>query len=273
MNTPMVSVVMPAYNVERYVGEAILSILDQTFRDFEFIIIDDGSTDGTGEIISHYAATDSRIVFMQNPVNIGLPKSINNSIKQVKGKYICRMDADDVSYPDRLEKQLTFMESNPDIVLSGGTMEVCNQDMKFICRRIYNLTDAEIRRKLFRYSPFCHPATIFRTEVARMVGGYDETIFPAEDYDLYLRLGRAGEFANLPDAILKMRVNPSGISYSNIRKSEIMTLYVRLKAVFEYGYSMTRADKIYFAGQLASMLFMPAKAKYWLFTWCRSVIR
>jgi len=266
-------VVMPAYNVVRYIADAIRSILDQTFRDFEFIIIDDGSTDGTGGIIRHYAVADSRIVHAQNEGNLGLPKSLNIGIELAKGKYICRMDADDISYPDRLEKQLAFMESNPDVVISGGTMEVCNRDMNSICRRIYNLTDAGVRRKLFRYNPFCHPSTIYRTEAAIMIGGYNEVTFPAEDYDLYFRLGRLGSFANLPDVIYKMRVNPSGISYSNIRKSEIMTLYVRLKAVFEYDYSMTRADKIYFAAQSASMLFMPAKAKYWLFTWCRSVIR
>ena len=273
MNRPMVSVVMPAYNVERYVEEAIQSILDQTFRDFEFIIIDDGSTDGTGDIIDRHAAADPRIVYVQNQSNLGQTKSMNKGIELARGKYICRMDADDISYPDRFEKQLAFMEENPDVVISGGIMEVCNRDMKLICRRIYNLTDVEIRRKLFRYSPFCHPSTIYRTEGAKTIGGYSEVIFPAEDYDFYFRLGRLGAFANLPDVIYKMRVNPSGISYSNIRKSEIMTLYVRLKAVFEYDYSMTGADKIYFAAQSASMLFMPAKAKYWLFTWCRSVIR
>ena len=273
MNEPIVSVVLPAFNEETYIADAIRSILDQTFRDFEFIIVDDGSTDGTGDIIEQYAASDARIVLVRNQENLGLPRSMNTALELARGRYICRMDADDVSYPDRLEKQLAFMESRPDVVIIGGTMEVCSLDMKVICKRIYNLSDAEIRRKLFRYSPFCHPGTFFHKEEARKVGGYNEKIFPAEDYDFYFRLGRVGDFANLPDTIIKMRVNPSGISYSNIRKSEVLTLYVRLKAVFEYGYSMTMADKIYFVAQLASMLVMPAKAKYWLFTWCRSVIR
>jgi glycosyltransferase involved in cell wall biosynthesis len=273
MNDPIISVVMPAFNMEAYIEDAIRSILEQTFRDFEFIIIDDGSMDGTGEIIKRYAATDARVIIVNNQGNLGLPRTMNSSIELARGKYICRMDADDFSYPDRLEKQLAFMEDHPDVVISGGTMEVCNREMKFLCKRIYNLTDAEIRRKLFRYSPFSHPSVIFRTEEARNIGGYFEEIFPAEDYDFYFRLGMVGSFANLPDTIIKMRVNPSGISYSNIRKSEILALYVRLKAVFEYGYSMTMADKIYFMAQLASMLFMPARAKYWLFTWCRSVMR
>ncbi|RJP28619.1 MAG: glycosyltransferase [Actinobacteria bacterium] len=273
MNNPMISVVMPAYNTERYAGEAIRSILGQTFRDFEFIIINDGSTDGTGEIIDAYAASDPRIVCMENEVNLGLPCTLNRGIECARGKYICRMDADDYSYPDRFAKQVAFMESHPDVVISGGTMEVCNRDMKTICRRIYNLGDVEIRRKIFRYSPFCHPTTIYRTQEAQAIGGYRDEVFPAEDIDFYYRIGRLGSFGNLPDVLHKMRVNPSGISYSNIRKSEILTLYVRLKAAFEYGYTMTRADKIYFAAQAASMLFMPARFKYWLFALCRSVMR
>ena len=273
MARPKVSVVMPAYNAERYVADAIESILNQTFRDFEFLIIDDCSKDGTGKIIRDYASTDNRIVFIQNERNLKIGKTLNKGIGLARGRYVCRMDADDLSYLDRLEKQVTFMERNPNVVISGGTMEVCDEEMNVISKRKYNLTDESIRKKLFRYSPFCHATTIYRREAAIEIGGYNELLPPAEDYDFYFRIGKLGLFGNLPDTLYKMRVNRSGASFSNVRRQEYLTLYIRLKAVNEYGYPMGSLNKIYFLAQFASMFCIPSRAKYWLFNSIRSITK
>ena len=184
---PKLSVLMPAYNAEKYIGEAIESILNQTFKDFEFIIIDDCSTDKTWEIILDYSKKDDRIIALRNEKNLKISATLNKGIEIVKGKYIARMDADDWSYPDRLQKQHEFMEKNLEVGISGGTIEVCDENLKVLNKRAYNLTDEEIRKKIFRYSPFCHPATIYKTVLAQK-NYYNLDLETAEDYDFYFRV-------------------------------------------------------------------------------------
>lgn len=269
---PLVSVVMPAYNAENYIALAIESILNQTFKGFELVIVDDGSTDKTWPIIQKFAKEDKRIVPARNKKNLKISKTLNRGIGLAKGKYIARMDADDWSYSDRLEKQSKFMEEHPEIVISGGTMEVCNEEMRKMNERRYHLTDKEIRKKLFRYSPFCHPTTIFRTAVVKKVGGYNERFPVAQDYDLYFRLGLHGNFGNLPNVLLKLRTRSSSVSQSKAPRQEKLTLYIRFKANKEYGYKMNFVDKLYFIGQYLSMFIIPSKIKFWLFSKIRSFV-
>ncbi len=267
---PKVSVLMPAFNAEDYISKAIESILHQSFSDFEFIIIDDCSTDSTWEIISEYAQKDSRIVPFRNRENLKIAATLNRGIEVARGKYIARMDADDWSFPDRLSKQFKFMERNPSVVISGGTMVVCDQDLKFVNLRKYGKKDAEIRKKIFRYSPFCHATTIYKTQVAQKIGGYNEKFFAAQDYDFYFRIGRLGHFANLEDQLYKMRTNPNGISLNRAKNQEKFTLYIRIKSIMEYDYSMRFSDKIYFFFQYLSMFLIPAKFKFQAFNFLRS---
>ncbi|MFA7208788.1 MAG: glycosyltransferase [Parcubacteria group bacterium] len=266
---PEVSVLMSAYNEEKYVSAAIESILDQTYRDFELIVIDDCSRDATWKLIAGYAGRDPRVRASRNEKNLGISSTLNKGLALARGKYIVKMDADDWSYPDRLEKQVRFMEKNPQVAISGGTMEVCDEGMVVLNKRPYNLTDREIRRKIFLYNPFCHPAVIYRTDIAKRVGGYC-LIDSAGDYELYFKLGLHGEFANLPDVLLKYRVNRGSISVYKARSQERDTLYVRLKAVFEYGYRMRPVDKLYFACQFLSMYLIPQRTKAWIFNRLRS---
>lgn len=269
-NSPKISVLMSCYNEEKYIGEAIESILDQTFKDFEIIIIDDCSTDSTRNIIRKYRGKDERIVFFKNDENRGIFWSLNKGLKEARGKYIVKMDADDWSYPNRIELQYKFMEENPDVVVSGGTMEVCDEKLNILNKRNYNLTDRSIRKKIFRYSPFCHPTTIYKTVVARKIGGYDIKLAAAGDYDFYFRLGNNGSFGNVSDVLLKYRTNPGSISLTRARLQEEITLEVRKKAVKKYGYKMTFCDKGYYILQWLSMYVMPQKIKFWLFNKIRS---
>jgi glycosyltransferase involved in cell wall biosynthesis len=270
-STCKISVLMPAYNAEKYIGEAIESILNQTFTDFEFIIIDDCSTDRTWEIIQGYAKKDNRLVILKNEVNSKICKTLNRGILIARGKYIARMDADDWSYRDRLAKQFVFMESNQKVGVSGGSMEVCDAKMKVLGVRKYNLTDQDIRKKLFFYSPFSHPLIILKTEAVKKAGYYNEDLFDAEDYDLYFRIGRYYKFGNLKDVLLKYRTGESQVSFKNARRQEILTLYTRIKAMNEYGYKMNRRDKTYLLLQFLSMFLIPQSFKIKLFNLLRNL--
>lgn len=270
MNNPKISVLMPAYNTEKYIAEAIESILNQTFKDFEFIIIDDCSIDRTWEIIQEYASKDDRIVALRNKKNLKLSGTLNKGIKIARGDYIARMDADDISFPNRLEKQLDFMEKHPEIGISGATMEIINEASSIIGKRKYHLTDSEIRKHIFKYSPFSHPLVIIRRSVLQKVGYYDPKYNPAEDYELYFRIGRCSKFGNLPDILLLYRIMPKSMTTGSTKKMELKTLAIRDRAVKEYGYKMTITDKLYWILQYFSVFIIPAPIKIWLFNQLRN---
>ncbi len=268
-NNPPISVLMPAYNAEEYIAEAIESILNQTFKYFEFIIVDDCSTDSTLKIIQEYAKVDKRIIVRKNEKNLKICGTLNKGIELAGGKYIARMDADDWSYPDRLYKQFRFMEKNPDIVLSGGTIEICDEKMNVLNKRKYSIADEEIRKKIFRYSPFGHPATIWKTEIIKKSGSYNEAFIVAQEYDLYFRVGKMGKFGNLLDTIYRLRIHNKSSSQTFSKKQEINTLFIRLKAHIEYGYKLSILDKCYLVMQYLSMYLISQKLKFWFFNFLR----
>ncbi|KKQ75905.1 MAG: Glycosyl transferase, family 2 [Candidatus Woesebacteria bacterium GW2011_GWB1_38_5b] len=267
--TPSISVVMPVYNAVKYLRLAIKSILDQTFADFEFIIVDDGSNDGSWEIIKKIAKTDKRIIPLRNRTNLKICKTLNRGIELARGKYVARMDADDWCYPYRLKMQYEFMEKNPEVVICGGAMEVCDTHLKTLGVRKYCLTDSEIRNKIFLYSPFCHATTMYRTYLAKKEK-YNEYLYDSEDYDLYFRFGLNGKFANLPNLFYKMRINELGVSLLRSKRQEQLVLLIRLKAVLEYHYHMRLLDKIYLLGQFLSIFAIPPKLKFFLYNLLRN---
>jgi len=270
MSNPKISVLMPAYNAEKYIAEAIKSILNQTFKNFEFIIIDDCSTDGTHSIIQKYAEKDNRIIVLRNEKNFKLSRTLNEGIKIAKADYIVRMDADDISIVNRLWRQIDYMERNSEIGISGGTMQIINKNGTIVGGRKYHLIDSEIRKYIFRYSPFSHPSIIIRKSILRKVGYYDSEYNPAEDYELYFRVGQYSKFGNLPDVLLKYRIIPKSMTTGLTKKMELKTLKIRKKAVKEYGYRMSLIDKIYWVLQYLSIFIFPPKIKIWLFNKLRN---
>jgi len=256
---------MPAYNSEKYISVAIDSILNQSFKDFEFIIIDDGSTDTTWEIIQEYAEKDVRIVPVRNEENLKTTKTLNKGVNLAKGKYLVRMDADDWSYPYRIQKQFEFMEQNPNVVVSGGSIEVCDENLNVKNKRKYPNSDVDIRKKIFRYNPFAHPSIIMRKDKVIEVGMYDEKLPLTQDYDLYFRLGNAGKFANLDKILIKLRTHSQSSSMSKEKEQERIAIQTRFKANKEYGYEMTLIDKAYSVIQWLSIYIVPGKIKFWLF--------
>jgi glycosyltransferase involved in cell wall biosynthesis len=267
--SPLLSVVMPVYNAEKYLAAAIESILQQSFREFELIVVDDASTDSSPDLIRHYAELDQRLVCLPQARNGMISRALNAGIARARGKYIVRMDADDLAMPDRLRKQVTFMEAHPEIGVSGGSMLIMDENARIFSRRTYHLHDADIRRHLFRYSPFSHPTIILRKAVLEQCGLYNPDFDLAEDYELYFRIGRVAQFGNLPDVLLHYRVVNKSITGQVTRKMERITLAIRRKAVREYGYQMSWLDWGYWILQYLSLCFFPANLKKSLFIWLR----
>lgn len=267
---PKISVIMPNYNCERYLSEAIESILNQTFTDFEFIIIDDWSTDNSWNIIQEYAKKDSRIVAIKNEKNLKICKTLNKWIEIAKWKYIARMDSDDISIIDRFEKQIQFLDKNLDVWIVGWTMEIMDENWNIYSQRRYNLNDDEIRKKLFRYSPFCHPVVMIRTSILKQSWNYDEKQVFAEDYDLYFRIWKCAQFANLENNLIKYRMFKNNSTTKKLKEMELKTLLIRKKAVKEYWYKMSFGDNIYWILQYISIYIIPWKIKIWLFNLIRN---
>lgn len=259
---------MPAYNSEKYIGLAVESILNQTYRNFEFIIIDDASTDLTSKIISDFGKEDRRIILLRNKKNVGVTKSLNIAISKASGKYIVRMDADDWSYPDRLKLQMELMEKNPHVVVSGSYVEVCDSNLKVMYVRKYHLGDKEIRKHIFRYSPFAHPATIWVAKILKQER-YNETLTTCQDYELYFRMGKRGKFMNLDKELLKLRLHNRSVSQTQHDLQWKNTVLIRFNAVLMLGYSMSTLDKVYNFLQEICIGILPLKLRFTLFNFIR----
>lgn len=214
-STPTISVVLPVYNAARYVREAIDSILHQTYRDFELLIIDDGSTDNSLRIIHSAVDGDRRGRVISRP-NKGLVASCNEGIAEARGIYVFRMDADDEAHPDRFTRQVRFLEDHPECVAVGTRVMLADDSMMPIIESFKRLTHADIDAENMQGqgSAICHPTAAFRRDALLVIGGYRKEFEWAEDLDLFLRLAEVGRLANLPDVLLSYRQHMDSVGYS-----------------------------------------------------------
>jgi glycosyltransferase involved in cell wall biosynthesis len=206
---PRISVVMSVYNAANDLKDSIPGILGQTFRDFEFIIIDDGSTDDTPAVVRKYAAVDPRIKFVQQE-NRGLTVALNRGLALAQGEYIARQDADDISYPDRFEKQVGLMESDPAIVLVGGNCDDAYENGFTAEWGSYG--PKELQKIVFFKTPFAHSTVMMRASTCRKLNGYDESFKTSQDMELWMRFAKAGKLAMVPEPVLRRRIVSSSIS-------------------------------------------------------------
>jgi|GEM_PF-681196 len=209
MNQPTISVLMAVYNGEKYLKEAIESILVQTFVDFEFIIIDDASTDRSGVIIRSY--NDPRIRLIKNEKNLGLTISLNKGLLEAQGKYVARMDADDISKPFRLERQYEFMENNPSVVLVGSWAETIDKNGVVSGLRKVPVDPEMIKFELVWKNCFFHSSVCFRKKEIISMGCYDENYRYVQDYDLFSRLTNTYLLANIPQALIQWRAHDRSV--------------------------------------------------------------
>lgn len=241
--TPIISVIMSAYNAEKYINQAIDSILTQTFECFEFLIINDGSTDSSELIIRSY--NDKRVKLINNERNIGLTKSLNNGLDLVKSKYILRMDVDDISLSNRLEVQFDFMEQNPDIDIAGSWYQFFGEKNGISRTPIYH---NEIRATLFFKNCIAHPTVIMRnSSLGKFNIKYCENFFYAQDYELWCRVANRLKLANIPEVLLKSRVHQDQIRIANRIEQDIAANLVRKINLEQAGIYLNKNESlIYF---------------------------
>lgn len=216
---PAVSVVMPVFNGSQFLKDSMESILSQSFADFEFLIFNDGSIDSSADIVRSFQ--DDRIRFFDFRRNRGYVPLLNLGIRHARGKYMARMDADDISMPDRLQKQFDFMEANPDYVVCGsfirhlGTLAVARLPVD----------DCSIKLKLLAITPFSHPATFIRMAPIRERRiFYSEAHMPAEDLHMWTVLADVGKFVNLPEVLLEYRIHDNNISLKPRTEEQVARL-------------------------------------------------
>lgn len=217
MKNPKVTVLTSVYNGEKYLQEAIDSILGQTFKDFEFLIVNDGSTDKTAEILKSYK--DVRIKIVNNEKNIGLTKSLNKGLKLARGKYIARQDADDISLSTRFEEELKFFDKNSNVALVGTDYFLINEKDEIIHRVNCFTENSKLKEKLLEGNQFGHGSIMFKKECIDKVGAYREEFEFAQDFDFYLRIVEAYDIANIPEPLYKWRININSVSVD--RKSVV----------------------------------------------------
>ncbi len=223
---PTVSVLLPVWNGEAFLEQAMESILRQTLSSFELIVIDDGSTDQSAAIAEGYAVDDDRIRVLRCP-HRGFSATLNAGIATVRGEYIARMDADDISVPERLQKQVAYLDAHPECVAVGAWIEVIDEAGRHLGLKTYVTTHDEISAAMLHgASPIAHPTIVLRRAVLRAAGGYDARCYPSEDLNLWFRLGESGELSNLGEVLLKHRRHKAAIGVREREKMQAMALAI-----------------------------------------------
>ena len=212
MKLPVISVLMPVYNGDRYLTEAIESILAQTFTDFEFLIIDDGSTDRSLQTLRRYAAQDNRIRLISRE-NRGLIATLNQMLELAQGEFLARMDADDIAMGDRFAAQVAFLRQQPDCVCVGGAYGLIDSQSRTVLHLEMPEANSEIQQAILSGRTIInHPCAMIRRWALESIGGYDAAMVTVEDLDMLLRLGEVGQLANLKQTVLKYRFHRQSIS-------------------------------------------------------------
>lgn len=231
---PKISVIMPAYNAEKYIKNAIDSVLNQSFRDFEFIILNDCSVDRTEEIILSYQ--DDRIVYLKNEKNLGVAATLNRGLEIARGEYIARMDADDISLPERFEKQVAFLDENTAIAVVGCAVE------KFCGTQTLGLRRFSAGAEMLRIDtlfgcPLAHPGVMFRRAVICGLGGYEAEFEGLEDYALWWKVSQNWDLAALPQMLLRYRIHPGQVTQKPTKEKAQRMLCLKKRQLEALGLS------------------------------------
>lgn len=221
---PFVSVIMPVYNGEKFIREAIDSILNQTYKHFELIVIDDGSSDNSTKIISHYDSLDNRVVFLKNKINLGVSDTLNKGISYAKGKYIARMDCDDISSPNRIMEEVKLLENRRDISLCGSWGIAFNENNKNLFS-LKSPTGILLKYNFWKPSPFISSSVMIRRSVIKN-NKFRKQYNSVEDYDLWVRILKTKKGFNIKRTLIYYRINPKGISKTNPEKHDELSANV-----------------------------------------------
>jgi len=259
---PVLSVYMPVLNAAPYLPQAIESVLSQSYQNFEFIIIDDASTDNSWSIIRKYAKKDKRIRTYRNKINLGVSLTSNIAISHSRGQYLARMDADDISTPNRLQKQITYLKNHPKTVLVGGQCTIINTDNQIIGSKSFPTKFSQIKNMLFWAVPVQQGyMMINRKLLPKNFPWYSSSKTSAEETDLYFRLLGHGSFANLKDNLYFYRQVENSLSHSNPKKTFYLTLKSRILAI-RNGYRPGLTAILINLAQIIIISFLPNSLIY-----------
>ena len=234
MDRPLVSVLMPVYNAERYLRAAVDSVLAQSYPRFELVMVDDGSTDASWRIVQDYAERDARVKALRNERNLRVVKARNRAftVADPSSKYFAIMDSDDVCVPDRLEREVQFLEGHPDHGLVGGhTIIIDDQGVEVGIRR-YPCAHEHIMQVITRYNPIAQPGVMIRRSALEQIGDYDERYPGCEDYDLWLRMAEHFKLANLDAPTLKYRISATQGKRTRLKESLRYTIDIQRRWLF-----------------------------------------
>ncbi len=250
-NTPTVSVVLPTYNSSSFLSAAIDSILNQTFTNFELLLLDDCSSDDTRKIIEKYAQKDNRISYIFNDKNLGIAKNRNKGIKAAKGKYIANMDHDDICDVTRLETQVQFLEKNPDYSAVGGQILIIDENADIVGKRQYPVFHQEIVKIISNISPMCNPAVLIRKSSIEQLGLYDEKLPGVEDYDMWFKMVYHGwKLQNLKNVCFKYRVTKNQQKEANLKNLLSLSQAVQRRWLVKKPFFSLKAIILHFARYL-----------------------
>lgn len=277
MQEPLVSVIIPVFNAGEFLREAIESILYQTYKNFEFIIVDDCSTDGSWKIIKSYQKkypAKIKTIRLKKNLNRGGDSCANLAIKRAKGKYIARMDADDIAVIDKLEKQVEFLEENPDIFLVGSNAHVINTKGIIIGEKLEPLKHKDIYNSYARFHPIIHPTSMFR----RLINGkrffYQISYSANNDYHTFFKLICTGfRFANLKEKLIYYRIHSGNDTFINMKDKFMNTLKIRIKMFLHYNYKPSLKDIFTSFVQLILLFLLPEKITKDLYLISKGIIK
>ncbi len=259
---PRISVIMPVYNTEKYVWEAIDSILNQTFSDFEFIIIDDGSTDTSWKIIQKYAKEDKRIKALKNEWNKGISYTRNKLISLTTTNYVASQDSDDISTSKRLERCYNFLEKNADFVVVSWNNIVIDEEWNVIWKREYS---DNIKNVILKKSPISQWSSMFRKDVFEKAWWYDRKLNYGEDYDLWLKIfSKWYKIFNLDNNLYKVRIRSWQTKSDKLKETIKNTIFIQKKAIKKYWLQPSFSDKVYHFLEHC-LLLLPNRLILWLF--------
>lgn len=232
---PIVSVIMPVYNAGPFLVEAIESIRKQTVHNVELFIVDDASTDNSWKIIKRFVKRDKRIKAYRNKTNKGLVKSLNFLIPKTRGEYVARMDADDVSLPDRFARQIRYLETHPTAIACGGQEKIINEAGKTIAHKYFPTDPKNCYRTIMNFMVIQPPLLMARGYIFRALR-YDNHLFRNDDITLHFKLLRYGDFGNVNRVIFKYRMRANSVTHTNPKAVYFRALLVRINAILVYGY-------------------------------------
>jgi glycosyltransferase involved in cell wall biosynthesis len=253
MSECLVSVVIPAFNAERFVEAAVRSIMNQTEKDLEIIVVDDASSDGTARILNHLRLEDMRIKVLTRQCNGGISAALNDGLSVASGQFVARMDADDVALPDRLKSQVNFLLNHPNVGLCGTGKIVIDEDDRVISAP-HTISGSDRIKKILSYSsPVAHPTWLIRTSIARTLGGYRK-VAPAEDYDFIVRVVKLGwDVENLEIVGIMYRITSSNTASNSALRQRKAFNFVR-----SLHFSNTQYDEAKFERAICSSKFYSA---------------